>query len=159
MTTSAKYFRKISFRVWLESEWAKFARCGDGREFPWGDNWPPESGAAGNYGEAPWEKAFPPLKLLSGYDDGFAVSAPVDELWVNPWGLAGVGGNVWEVCAGDSAGASFESWRVVERVRPVHPPMLTPLRRFGPLLCRRFSFDVIALIVMLFTGYKRDIPR
>jgi formylglycine-generating enzyme required for sulfatase activity len=100
------------YRLPSEDEWMTYAQCGDGREYPWGNNWPPPSGRAGNYhgqeGAGTWDK-------ISGYNDGFPVTAPVDKLWANPWGLHGVGGNVWEACARDSTGqafgGSFGAWR------------------------------------------------
>ncbi len=106
------------YRLPSEAEWLTYAQCGDGREYPWGNNWPPKSGQAGNYhgreGAGEWEK-------IPGYNDGFPVTAPVDELWKNPWGLAGVGGNVWEVCASDSTGESFETWRGASWHNNRHP--------------------------------------
>ncbi len=100
--------RGYKYRLPSEDEWMTFAQCGDGREYPWGDNWPPVSGEAGNYHGR--EGAYVGGKI-SGYNDGFPVTAPVDELWVNPWGVAGVGGNVWEATASDSSGGSFGAWR------------------------------------------------
>jgi len=96
-------------RLPTEAEWMTFAQCGDGREYPWGNEWPPLSGQAGNYhgqeGAGTWDK-------ISGYNDGFPVTAEVDKLWRNPWGLHGVGGNVWEACASDTAAdQAWFAWR------------------------------------------------
>lgn len=99
------------YRLPIENEWMRFAQCGDGREYPWGNNWPPVSGLAGNYADESAKRIFPDFTTITGYDDGFEVTAPVEKLWVNPWGLAGVGGNVWEACASDADSGSFGSYR------------------------------------------------
>jgi len=36
------------------------------------------------------------------------VTPPVDALWENPWGLKGVGGNVWEMTS-KTAGGDFRA--------------------------------------------------
>ncbi len=100
----------LRYRLPSEDEWTRFARCGDGREYPWGNQWPPPGGEAGNYADGTAREELN-LAGIYEYRDGHAVSAPVDELWVNPWGLYGVGGNVWEACAGDSTGGAFGGWR------------------------------------------------
>jgi formylglycine-generating enzyme required for sulfatase activity len=86
----------LRYRVPSEAEWMVFAQCGDGREYPWGNSMPPKYG---NYGKT------------SGYDDGYAVSIPVEKSARNDWGLYGVGGNVWECCATGASGSSFGAWR------------------------------------------------
>ncbi len=91
------------YRLPSEDEWMTFAQCGDGREYPWGENWPPESGQAGNYSN-----------LIEGYINRPHISGSfqVEESWENPWGLYGVGGNLWEACAKDSSdGYLFGAWR------------------------------------------------
>ncbi len=98
------------YRLPTESEWMILAQCGDGREYPWGNSWPPERGKAGNYRDDTSARVVG-LSDPTGYNDGFAVTADVNRLWVNPWGLAGVGGNVWEICESDSTPGSFGAWR------------------------------------------------
>lgn len=96
------------YRLPTEAEWKIFAQCGDDREYPWGGDWPPVSGQAGNY---QGQEGFDDMRRIPGYSDGHAVTAPVDVLQANPWGLHGVGGNAWEICAADGNGQTFGAWR------------------------------------------------
>ena len=85
-----------TYRVITVAEWTAVARCGEDRPYPWGDTFPPPSDAMGNYSDQTARETLG-FRGIDGYDDGFAVTAPVDEVWENSWGLRGVGGNVREL--------------------------------------------------------------
>lgn len=87
------------YRLPSEPEWLVYAQCGDNRVYPWGNEWPPVSGKAGNYCDLPLSEAFPRFTPIVGYRDSHAVTAAEHAVWENPWGLRGIGGNVWEVCS------------------------------------------------------------
>ncbi|MBT7914249.1 SUMF1/EgtB/PvdO family nonheme iron enzyme [Candidatus Bathyarchaeota archaeon] len=91
----------VKYRLPDGDEWMTFAQCGDGRQSPWGNEWPPKYG---NYYGKTGGKVLDLAKELknetfipiSDYDDGFPVTCPVEESGKNAWGLYGVGGNAWE---------------------------------------------------------------
>ncbi len=84
---------RLIVRLPSHNEWTAFASCGTIRRYPWGDDWPP---TYGNYGDEAAKRVFTEWDIISGYDDGFAVSCPVEEAGANDWGLYGVAGNVYE---------------------------------------------------------------
>lgn len=95
------------YRLPTGDEWMVLAQCGDGRRYPWGDPWPPPSGKAGNYHG---REGAGTGGRIEGYYDGHPVTAPVEALWHNSWGLSGVGGNVWEATTKTPFG-QFDAWR------------------------------------------------
>ena len=83
------------FRLPTEAEWAWAARWHKGKmaKFLWGDALLP-SIKSSNIADSSAVKILP--RVLSGYNDGFAVSAPVASLLANNNGLYDMGGNVAE---------------------------------------------------------------
>ena len=84
------------YRLPTEAEWAWTARV-VGRaqvlKFPWGEDMPPEK-ASGNYAD---DSAAHLLgRIVSGYNDGHAVTAPVGSFKANSKGVFDLGGNASE---------------------------------------------------------------
>lgn len=68
-------------------------------EFAWGTQWPPPRGA-GNLGDESLKRITGQEPVITGYDDGFASTAPVMSFPPNPLGIHDLAGNVWERCSG-----------------------------------------------------------
>lgn len=94
------------YRLPTGKEWMTFCQCGDDREYPWGNEMPPKYG---NY--CGQETNGMTGKMISGYNDGFAITCPVEKSGKNDWGLYGVGGNAWECTIRSSSDFSFDAWR------------------------------------------------
>ncbi len=87
--------RGFVFRLPTELEWVLAARCGDNRPYPWGTRWPPPYG---NFSDLSARQHLSLWRGITGYDDGFVVSCPVDQSGSNEMGIYGLAGNVWEWC-------------------------------------------------------------
>lgn len=85
------------YRLPTESEWAWAARMrADGtlQKFGWGDNPPPPKGRVGNYADKSAANLLG--DIIQGYDDGYAVSAPIGSFKPDRHGIHDLGGNVAE---------------------------------------------------------------
>jgi len=96
------------YRLPSRAEAVAYTRAGAKTDFPWGDKFPPTSG---NYADLSLKKAFPDQRSIMGYQDGFAITAPVERSGENKWGLFGAGGNVWETTSKASGSETFGGWQ------------------------------------------------
>ncbi len=98
----------LRYRLPSRLEAITYTRAGMAATYPWGETWPP---ARGNYADGALGTAFPDKPSISGYQDGFATTAPVDLSGENLWGIYGAGGNVWETTSREPGSPRFGGWQ------------------------------------------------
>jgi len=83
-----------AYRLPSEEEWEYAAQGGDGRRFPWGDQWPPPPDA-GNFADEANGAHFH-WEYLHAYRDPYLGTAPVGKFFPNPYFLYDMAGNAYE---------------------------------------------------------------
>ena len=111
--------------------WSKAQAIAD--VYPWGEAWPPPPDA-GNYSgeEAAGYEMSKDQKIVAGFRDGFAQTAPVGSFPANRFGLFDLGGNAWELCE--------DLWKDDGTLRVMRGGSFGAASRVGLLSCYRDSF-------------------
>ena len=93
VNNNAELPNEFKARLPNKKEWDYLITAGKQSKYAWGNKWPPKFG---NFLDQTGKQELGWEWQIANYDDGFAVSAPVESTSINALGVCGIAGNVRE---------------------------------------------------------------